>query len=469
MDNLNLYLMWFDKNIYLVVGCHRVELHSLYIEELMDRLMSYLNKLGVDFVVINGYKVISDIIRFSNNNLDIIRTHDKSFIGIDIGYKRRRLYTDIHVIEFEKAKETIDKILKTVDYIPPASIYPYIPEDRLSYSIIPNIYSEDLSIETALEMVKDLVKYGKRYKLESVAGAIKINRVKRLVYTSFGGEGEYKKSNVNLNVRLFKKQYISSVLNRETISLKDIDIDEGFIESFNLIRRVNKASKVEPGKYNVLLSPNVVANLLYHLSNGFSAYNVHIQKSPFVGKLGERVLSEDITIFDNAIEPSNPGATPFDEEGIPTSNVLIVEDGVLKTYLHNLATANLYGVKSTGHAGRINPRPHSLMLRPGSTSSFNSLAIDIKDGIYITNVWYTRFQNYFKGDFSTIQRDVALVIKDGELTEAVHGCRISDNIVRMFNDVIGFAEDPIWVKWWDTPIVAKVPYMAVKDVQITTG
>ncbi len=435
----------------------------------MDRLMSYLNKLGVDFVIINGYKVISDIIRFSNNNLDILRTHDKSFIGIDIGYKRRRLYTDIHVMEFEKAKEAIDKILKAVDYIPPASMYPYIPEDRINYSIIPNIYSEDISVDTALEMVKDLVKYGKRYKLESVAGAIKINRIKHMVYTSFGGEGEYKKSNVNINVRLFKKQYVSSVFNRESISLKDIDIDEGFIEAFNLIRRVSKANKIEPGKYNVILSPTVVANLLYYLSNGFSAYNVHIQHSPFVGKLGEEVLSESISIFDNALEPNNPGAAPFDEEGIPTSDVLIIENGVLKTYLYNLATANLYGVKSTGHAGRINPRPHSLMLKPNSTSSFGGLAIDVKDGIYITNVWYTRFQNYIKGDFSTIQRDVALVIKNGELTEAVYGCRISDNIVRMFNDVIGFAEDSVWVKWWDTPIVANVPYMAVEDVQITTG
>lgn len=446
-----------------------MELYSLHIEELMSKLVDYLNRLGVDFAILNGYKVVSDIIRFSNNNLDIVRTHDKSVIGIDIGFKKRRLYADIHIIDFEKAKGVIDKIIKAVDYIPPSSMYPKIPDRKINYSIIPNIYSDDFGVEAALGYIKDLVKLGRRYRLESVSGAISINRVKHLVYTSFGGEGEYKKSNVNVNIRLFKKQYISSVFNREAVSLADIDIEEGFIEAYNLIRKVNKASKVDVGRYNVILSPPVVANLLYYLAGGFSAYNVHIHRSPFVNKLGEEVLGENLSIVDNALEPNNPGARPFDDEGIPTNDVVIVEDGVLKTYLHNLSTANIFGVESTGHAGRINPTPHSLSIRSESPPSFDSLVIDVKDGIYITNVWYTRFQNYLTGDFSTIQRDVALLVRDGEVRDAVYGCRISDNIVRLFNNIIGFGGENVWVRWWDTPIAAYVPHVAVSGVSISTG
>ncbi len=435
----------------------------------MDRLMDYLNNLGVDFAVLNGYKVVSDIIRFSNNNLDIIRTHDKSVIGIDIGFKKRRLYTDIHVMDFERARDAIDRMIKAVDYVPPSPLYPEVPDKKMNYSIIPNIYSEDSNVEIALDMVRTLTRLGRRYRLESVAGSIRIDRVKHIVSTSYGGSGEYKKSRVNINVRLYKKQYISSVFNREVIGLEDIEIEEGFIEAYNLIRRVNKAMRVEPGRYSIILSPMVVANLLSHLARGFSAYNVYIQNSPFIDKLGEQVLESSLSIYDNALEPSNPGAKPFDVEGIPTSDLAIVENGVLKTYLHNLSTAGVYQVESTGHAGRLMPSPHSLTVKPGSASSLDNLFIDVKDGIYITNVWYTRFQNFVKGDFSTIQRDVALVIRNGEVRDAVYGCRISDNLVRMFNNIIGYADDNVWVRWWDTRIVSNVPHIAFSDIEISTG
>ncbi len=447
----------------------KLELYSVYIEEIMDRIMSYLNGIGVDFAILNGYKVISNIIRFSNNNLDVIRTHDKSFIGIDIGFKKRRLYTDIHVMEFEKAKEAIDNVLRVVDYIPPSSLYPYIPTEKINYSIIPNIFSEDDEVNQAIDIVKGLIKYSKKYKLESVSGAIKINRVKHMVYTTFGGEGEYKKSNVNINVRLFKKKYISSVFNREAVSLDNIDIDEGFIEAYNLIRRVSRVSKIDIGDYRIVLAPPVMANLLYYLVNGLSAYNIYIQRSPFVGKLGDKVLGENVNIYDNPLEPNNPGAAPFDVEGIPTHNLALVERGVIKTFLHNLSTANMFGVRSTGHAGRIVPRPHSITLAPESVTSLDNLFIDVKDGIYVTNVWYTRFNNYLTGDFSTIQRDVALLIRNGELGDAVYGCRISDNIVRMFNNIIGFAGEPRWVRWWDTPIVSQALFTAIDGVNISTG
>jgi len=111
---------------------------------------------------------------------------------------------------------------------------------------------------------------------------------------------------------------------------------------------------------------------------------------------------------------SNKASSSFDEEGVPTQKTKIIDKGVLKTYLHNTSTAKKHNVKTTGNAGLISPNASNLILEGGSGNPF-----DVKKGIYVTNLWYTRFQNYATGDFSTIPRDGMFLIENGEITKPV--------------------------------------------------
>jgi len=217
------------------------------------------------------------------------------------------------------------------------------------------------------------------------------------------------------------------------------------------------------------MSPVVAGNLFNYLSNGLSAMSIIMQSSPFVDKMGEEVLDESISLSDKPLLPGNPGAHSFDQEGIPTRDLYLVKKGVIENYLHNLSTANKFGTESTGHAGFVYPMAHSLIIEPLGGSSLEDLLVDVKDGIYITNVWYTRFQNYITGEFSTLQRDIGFIIKDGEAVEAVSGMRISENIVDMFKRVVGMTRESTWVRWWDYSIPCQMPHIALKDVNITTA
>ena len=176
-----------------------------------------------------------------------------------------------------------------------------------------------------------------------------------------------------------------------------------------------------------------------------------------------------ITLSDDPLLPGNPGYAPFDLEGMPTMNIILVKDGVINSYLHNLSTAKKFGVKSTGHAGFIVPLPHSLIISSKENHSLEELFKEIRNGIFVTNVWYTRFQNYSTGDLSTLQRDVAFQVKDGNFIGIVRGMRISDNIVRMFSNIIGMSNEAEWVRWWDYDIPSRMPYIGLTDVNITTG
>ena len=91
------------------------------------------------------------------------------------------------------------------------------------------------------------------------------------------------------------------------------------------------------------------------------------------------------------------------------------------------------------------------------------------EGLYITNNWYTRFQNYQTGDFSTISRDGVFQIKNGKLFGPVKGLRLSDNMVRILQSVKAMAKDRHWVKWWEVATPTLTPHVLVEGVGITTA
>jgi PmbA protein len=113
------------------------------------------------------------------------------------------------------------------------------------------------------------------------------------------------------------------------------------------------------------------------------------------------------------------------------------------------------------------PQPRNVILEKGDISK--EKLFEGFNGLYITNVWYTRFQNYLTGDFSTIPRDGIFLIKDGEIVKSVKDIRVSDNLQRMLENISGISNKPEWIIWWglDFQLPVFTSYFIVKDVNIT--
>jgi PmbA protein len=95
---------------------------------------------------------------------------------------------------------------------------------------------------------------------------------------------------------------------------------------------------------------------------------------------------------------------------------------------------------------------------------------EVKNGLYLTNTWYTRFQNYRTGDFSTIPRDGIFQIENGEIKQSLKNIRLSDNALRMLNNITAISKERQHIHWWaeaDPPSLS--PYILMKDVHITTS
>ncbi len=97
----------------------------------------------------------------------------------------------------------------------------------------------------------------------------------------------------------------------------------------------------------------------------------------------------------------------------------------------------------------------------------DELLSEMGDGLYITNTWYTRYQNYSTGDFSTIPRDGMFLVEKGEITTPIREIRISDNMLGILSRVSGVGSDSQQIHWWETEHPTFTPHVRVDGVTIT--
>lgn len=193
-----------------------------------------------------------------------------------------------------------------------------------------------------------------------------------------------------------------------------------------------------PGSYTVVLEPAAVADLIQDMAwISFGASAVQEGRSFLTGRLGSRVLGENITIRDDAYHPLHQGC-PFDAEGVPTRPVTIVEAGIAKGPVYDRQTAAKDKLESTGHGlqvpNPVGPLTSNLVLE-GGKGSVDDLIKGVERGLLVTRVWYTNVVDPMTVTLTGMTRDGLFAIQDGKLAGAVRNFRFNQSIVRMLTEV----------------------------------
>lgn len=210
----------------------------------------------------------------------------------------------------------------------------------------------------------------------------------------------------------------------------------------------------------------MAANLIQHVGQATSAFNVDAGLSFFAGQLGKKVAVDGFNLVDHGQVRNGVHSRSFDDEGVPTRSNVLIEGGVLKTYIHNSATAAKHGAEPTGNAGMIEPRLWNLEVGEG-TYTLDEMIEETKRGIYVTNNWYTRFQSYATGEYSTLPRDAAWLVEGGALKHPVVGLRINGAIPRQLTSIDAIGRERKWVQWWEVEVPTLMPAIRVPSVRIT--
>ncbi|HRW33542.1 MAG TPA: TldD/PmbA family protein [Thermotogota bacterium] len=205
------------------------------------------------------------------------------------------------------------------------------------------------------------------------------------------------------------------------------------------------AKSIKSGKYQVVLNYNVLGNILGLLVQMISAENVQKGFSLLKNKLGEKIVSEKITILDKRYYPDSIFNCPADSQGIVTTDKAIISNGVLNTYLHSLKTALKDGVSPTGNAFRRSYKgtesisPINIDFQEGK-ANLDDLFEHMKDGLYITGVQGMHSgANPVSGEFSLSAE--GFKIEDGKKAYPIEQITLSGNLLRMLQNIQEIGSD----------------------------
>jgi PmbA protein len=162
------------------------------------------------------------------------------------------------------------------------------------------------------------------------------------------------------------------------------------------------------------------------------------------GKEGCKIASDKLTLIDDPMREGSTVGTPFDAEGVATHRKAVIENGVLKTLLHNRETARIAGVESTANASKasysspVGISPYAFTIEAGEDTE-EELFRKAGDGIYVTEMKGLHAgANAVTGDFSI--ESAGFLIEDGKLGKFVKSFTIAGNFFELLKNIAALSD-----------------------------
>ena len=199
------------------------------------------------------------------------------------------------------------------------------------------------------------------------------------------------------------------------------------------------AKEIPSGKYDIIFDGKQMRALLSAFSSVFSGRNAYLGLSLLKGKENEKIASDCLTLIDDPMYSTSPMQTAFDGEGVATYKKNVIENGVLKTLLYDLASADKVGRESTGngirssYASAVSIAPYHFYIDGGDQSD-EQLFEALGDGIYITELKGLHAgANAVTGDFSI--ESAGFEIKNGKISSAVKSFTVAGNFFELIKNI----------------------------------
>ena len=215
------------------------------------------------------------------------------------------------------------------------------------------------------------------------------------------------------------------------------------------VRRLG-ARKVPTQRVPIVFAPEVARSLIGSVFEAASGDAIWRSASYLAGRLGQQIAAPTLHLVDDntMLLPTGAGGfgtSPFDGEGLPSLRTVVVENGVLQTYLLNTYAARKLGMKSTHNASRgLAGTPGigcgNLYLEPGTLTPEEIIA-GVPAGLYVTSLMGFGV-NVVTGDYS--RGATGLWIENGQLTHAVEEVTIAGNLAEMLKNVNAIGNDLVF-------------------------
>lgn len=233
-----------------------------------------------------------------------------------------------------------------------------------------------------------------------------------------------------------------------TVSRKRHELEDpesvGRTAAERTLRRLG-ARKVGTQRVPVIFDSETACSMLGHLASAVSGYSLYKGASFLLGQLGKSIAPPHVNVEDNGCLPGKLGSRPFDGEGLATRKTMILDRGVLSSYLLDTYSGRKLGMASTSNASRSigdNPTvsPTNLFFHPGEESP-GEIIQSVTQGLYVTELIGFGV-NMVTGDYS--RGASGFWIENGELAFPVEEVTIAGNLKQMFQDIESIGNDLIF-------------------------
>lgn len=414
-------------------------------ERTSEILSKAISSVSADSCQVTLDYVESSLTRFANSiihqNVSEINAElaVKAVIGKRVGYVSTNRLDDESIRNVaEKAVEFAKQSHENADFVSlpkPRAIAAVSAFDEATAFFSPEDRAKSVS-----GMILEATKMG-----ASAAGALSNGYRETAIMNSLGVDAYEITSRAGLTT-VMSVDGGNGYADRVSRRIADIDPVAVALEAAAKSVAGREPQSIEPGEYDVILLPYAVGEFLEFLGYlGFGALSVQEGRSFMGGKFETRITGENITIWDDGLDPNGlPRA--FDEEGVPKQRVDLITNGVANAVVYDSYTANKEGKESTGHSsggtGVYGPMPSNMFMLPGD-SSVDEMITGTKRGILVTRFHYTNVIHPTLTIITGMTRDGTFLIEDGHITKPLKNLRFTDSILERLSHVEAISRDTV--------------------------
>ncbi len=224
-------------------------------------------------------------------------------------------------------------------------------------------------------------------------------------------------------------------------------------------QRYLKSRPIRTATLPVVFGPLASRGIFLGLCSAASAEDVQRKRSFLVGRNGEAIASEQVTLVDDPLVPGGLSSSAFDGDGFPHRRLTLVDRGVLKTYLHSNYTAKKSGEPNTGHATRMGIAPTNVQPTPGRKSAADIIG-EVEEGIYVA-LGYPA-PDTTSGQVSALV-DAGFKIEKGELTYPLEKTMVAGHALEILKAIDAISSD-----YREEPGVI-LPTARVRSMRVASG
>jgi predicted Zn-dependent protease len=450
-------------------------------EQVFERVQKFSGSKDVE-VIVNS--VHFSLTRFANNTIHQNVAEDNNVVSVRTvidGKTARATTNKTDDASLKRAVEAAERLTRVQEADPdllPLAKPMDAAKDR------PSRYFEQsakLTPEDRAAGVGKIVDVAKKNQLVT-AGIFSSGETFEAILNSNGLRAFHRQSSAEVSVTMLNDAHKSSGWQkRNSPDVRSFDPAEvGEIAARKAIASADP-KELPAGKYDVILEPSAVLDLVGFMFQDFGAQAVLDERSFLNERVGKRLFGENITIDEDAYHPLQSGVQ-FDGEGVPKQRVRLVENGVIKNVVFSRSSAermkrsplakHFSDLRPTGHGfplpNEIGDAPMNIVFAaaaPGTGKTVDQMIAESDRAILVTRLWYIREVEPYQKVLTGMTRDGTFLVEGGKVKHGTLNFRFNESLVEMLNNVLAMSESRR--ASGEEAFDMVVPAMKVKDFNFT--